>query len=147
MSTVHVEVSGIVPARPEMVYTILADYRIGHPAILPRPYFTSLILQEGGKGAGTVIKVQMDIMGSKRTYQMIVSEPEPGRVLVETDANAGVITTFTVEPEGNGEQARVTIATDTQVGSTLDRWFTPIALRRIYQRELAMLADYVRSGS
>ncbi len=145
MSTIHVEVSAIIPARPETIYAILADYRVGHPAILPKPYFTALVLEQGGQGAGTVIQVHMSVMGARRRYHMTVSEPEPGRVLVETDAEAGVVTTFTVEPAGNGEQARVTIATDSPGGSALERWITPVVTRRIYQKELAQLAAFVRA--
>ena len=57
-----------------------------------------MTVEKGGKGAGTVIRVLMNVLGVDRTYYMEVSEPEPGRVLAETDQDAGVTTTFTVKP-------------------------------------------------
>ncbi len=103
MSTIHVEVSDVIKARPEQVYAVLSDYRTGHPAILPKPYFTSLTVDEGGQGAGTRIQVHMKVLGAERHYQFVIREPEPGRVLVESDEAAGVTTTFTVEPLDGGE--------------------------------------------
>ena len=64
MSTIHVEVSDVIKARPEQVYAVLSDYRMGHPAILPKPYFTSLTVDEGGQGAGTRIQVHMKVLGA-----------------------------------------------------------------------------------
>lgn len=149
MTRIYIEASAIIDARPEEVYPILADYHEGHPAILPKPYFVDLIVEEGGQGAGTVIRVLMKVLGVERTYRMEVSEPEPGRVLVETDRDAGVTTTFTVEPLDDGKQARVTIATDMTASPGLmgliEKWLNPPISRLIYKKELQQLADYVRS--
>ena len=41
-------------ASRERGYSILADYREGHASILP-PQFTSMVVEQGGVGAGTVI--------------------------------------------------------------------------------------------
>ena len=56
-------------------------------------------MEQGGIGAGTVIRFQMSALGQKRTLRAEITEPEPGRVLVETylDSN-GAVTTFTVDP-------------------------------------------------
>src|SRR5512143_2860704 len=112
MNQIHVEASKVIEARPEKVYAILADYRVSHPAILPKPYFTALVVEQGGQGAGTVARAQMKVMGTQMTYHLIVSEPQPGRLLKEVDAAAGVSTTFTVDPLDGGQRSRVTIATD-----------------------------------
>jgi hypothetical protein len=148
MSTIHAEVTEVIDAQPESIYAILADYRVSHPAILPKPYFTSVTVEQGGQGAGTIVRADMKVMGTKLAYHLIVSEPQPGRVLMETDAAAGVTTTFTVEPLSGGRQSRVTIATDAATSSGVKGWLerllNPLVMRRIYQQELQQLARYVR---
>lgn len=149
MNQIHVEVSEVIEARPDKVYAILADYRVSHPAILPRPYFTQLTVEEGGQGAGTIVRVGMEVMGKAFAYRQIISEPEPGRVLQEVDDAAGVFTTFTVDPLNGGGRSRVTIATDAAISPGLTGWlervFNPPVMRRIYKQELQNLAEYVRS--
>ena len=72
---------------------------------------------------------------------MRVDEPEPGRVLTETDQLSSTVTTFTVLPEGSG--CRVRIGTRWQgaggVGGLFERLFAPRVLRRIYANELERL--------
>ena len=87
-------------------------------AILPAHYFTGATVTKGGQGAGTEITFTMNVYGNKATYQMKVSEPEPGRVLQEEDAAAGVLATFTVDAL-NDTKARVTIATTARSSSGL----------------------------
>jgi hypothetical protein len=147
MTQAHAEMSAVVPAPPEDVYAVLADYRTGHPRILPRQYFSDLVVEEGGRGAGTVIRVSTRALGVERAYHMDVSEPEPGRVLVETDRISGLATSFTVTPAGDGGSL-VRIATTWQtkpgIAGLLERLTTPPIMRRIYAAELRQLADYVR---
>ena len=88
----------MISAPPDKVYAVLADYHEGHPNVLPKRYFKSLIVEQGGKGAGTVIHVQLSVMGVRRESHMRVSEPEPGRVLTETDLETGLVTSFIVSP-------------------------------------------------
>ena len=148
MSEIHAEASDIIDARPEAIYAVLSDYRVGHPAILPKPYFTDLIVEQGGQGAGTLIEVRMNVMGARQVYHETVSEPEPGRVLVEADRAAGVTTTFTIEPLNGGARSRVTIATDVRASpgfkGMLEKLFNPPVTRRIFRQELRQLADYMR---
>jgi hypothetical protein len=147
MSHIHVEASDVIDASPKVIYAILTDYRKGHPAILPKPYFTDLTVVKGGKGAGSVILVRMRVLGVEAAYTMEVSEPEPDRVLVEADENAGVTTTFTVDPLDGGTKSRVTIATDMKASpgfkGFLEKLITPRITRSIYKKELRQLADYV----
>jgi len=148
---IHAEASKVIDASPASIYAVLSDYRVGHPAILPKPYFKELTVEQGGQGAGTVMLVRMEVMGVKKTYHLTVSEPEPGRVLVETDQEAGVTTAFTVEPLDGGTQSRVTIATDSRpspgIQGKIEKLINPPITRRIYARELQQLADYVKGRS
>lgn len=149
MSQIHAEATAVIDAPPEVVYAILADYRVDHPAILPRQYFAECTVEEGGQGAGTVIRLRMTVMGVERSLRQVVSEPAPGRVLVETDDAAGVVTTFTVEPLEDGKRSRITIATDSKASpgimGFMEKLFNPFITRRIYREELRLLADYARS--
>lgn len=147
MSTIESSASLRIAAPPEQVYAVLADYKVGHPAILPRPPFTELELVEGGVGSGTVINVAMVITGIERRFHMTIDEPEPGRVLRETDAEAGVETRFIVDPIDDGTACNVTIATRARPTPGLMGWleklFAPVMTRRILRRELRQLSDYV----
>src|SRR5690349_13063520 len=105
---IHVQASHIIDARPEQVYAVISDYEVGHPAILPK-YFTSLRVVKGGQGAGTELYVDLKVYGQEFHYHQIVTEPEPGRTLVETDVETGQFSRFTFEPLNGGQQTKVTI--------------------------------------
>lgn len=147
MGKIHVEQSRVIDAPAETLYDILTDYHVGHPAILPPGYFEELEVVEGGRGAGTVALVRMNVMGSRQEFRLVTSEPEPGRVLEERDEAADVTTRFVVEPLGP-DRARVTITTDAATSPGLRGWMerllNPPITRRIYREELERLADYAR---
>jgi polyketide cyclase/dehydrase/lipid transport protein len=138
-----VKASAIVDAPAAVVYGIIADYRDGHPHILPKSYFTALEVEAGGVGTGTVIRVTMRVLGSTRTFRAAVTEPEPGRVLVERDLESGTTTTFTVEPVDGGAGTRVTFETELGrrggVAGWLESVLTPSLLKPIYAQELELL--------
>jgi hypothetical protein len=139
-----ISASAVVPARRERVYSLIANYNDGHPRILPKQ-FSNLTVEQGGVGAGTVIRFQMSVMGKKQTFRAAISEPEPGRVLVETllDGN-GAVTTFTVNPGTAPADSHVTISTELPVRSgflgVLERKFSALLLRPMYTKELQNLA-------
>lgn len=140
----QVEVSRVIDAPPAVIYAIIADYRNGHPRILPKPEFAELVVEQGGTGAGTVIRVTMQVMGRKQSMHLRVSEPEPGRVIQEEDAN--VVTTFTVAPLGGGSRSQVTIASTWRrpgFAGWVERRVNPLVARGLYRRELALLAAEV----
>jgi hypothetical protein len=147
MSTIHAEATAVIDAAPERVYAVLADYRNHHPNILPQPYFTGLRVEAGGVGAGTVAVADMDVYGTKRTFRLTVTEPQPGRVLAESDDAAGLVTTFTVEPLEGGAKSRVTIASAARpspgLGGWIERLVNPAITSRIYRAELQQLNRYL----
>lgn len=151
MNEITIEVSAVIEAASKHVYSVLADYPGGHHAILPKDYFTDLSVTEGGQCAGTVIDVSMKVMGVESHYRFNVSEPEPGRVLMEADEDAGVVTTFTVDPVDGEERSCVTITTRSRASQSLrgliERLVNPAVTRRIYRKELQILASYVRNGT
>src|SRR5829696_2570481 len=148
MRRYRVDASATIAAPARRVYAILADYREAHPRILPRRYFRALDVEQGGVGAGTVFRLTMRVLGRSETTRAAVTEPEPGRILVESVAGGGPVTTFIVTPAGaQGQESQVTISTElpTRAGpvlGVLERWLTRTMLRRIYAEELALLAEY-----
>lgn len=139
-----VSASAVIPARRERVYSLISNYNDGHPRILPKQ-FTSLVVEQGGIGGGTIIRFQMSVFGRKQTFRAAVTEPDPGRVLVETylDSN-GAVTTFTVDPGGAPADSRVTISTELPVRGgflgKIEKALSTILLRPIYAKELENLA-------
>ena len=124
------------------VYSILADYHHGHPRTLPRRWFRDFRVERGGFGTGTVIRFTMPALGMARHIRASVSEPEPGRVLLERDLASGALTTFTVEPTVRGGST-VTISTDLTVrpglAGRVERALTRVFLHRIFREQLARL--------
>jgi hypothetical protein len=144
MAKHSVSASALISAPAPKVYDLIADYRNGHPRILPKPYFVSLEVEQGGYGTGTVINFQMKLMGRIQSFHSAITEPQPGSVLAEKDMNTSAVTTFTVEPRSNGQEAFVTITTTTDVPNgipgKIQGWLTTQLLRPIYVKELDQLA-------
>lgn len=144
------ESSAIVGAAAADAYRTIADYRNGHPRIIPPRYFRDLQVEEGGYGHGTVIRYDLLAFGTTRHARARVTEPEPGRILVETDLDIGAVTTFVVEPVG-AAQSRVTIATDlpTHAGPLgwIERAMVRPLLIRAFVAELAQLDAVLRADA
>jgi len=140
--------SATIKAPAQQVYAILADYHQGHPRILPKQ-FTGLTVEQGGIGAGTRLRFAMTVMGQTHHFQSVVTEPEPGRILVESNSSATMppsVTTFTVEPLAGGSQTRVTIQPQNQsrdgLAGLIERFLGKRFLQRVYAQELALLTAY-----
>jgi hypothetical protein len=141
-----ISVSALIPARRERVYALIANYNDGHLRIVPKQ-FTNIVVEQGGIGAGTVIRVEMNLYGMKQTFRAAISEPEPGRMLVETgldeDEN-GAITTFTVNPGTAPADCHVTISTELPVRrgfpGVIEKTLSTLLLKPIYAKELENLA-------
>jgi hypothetical protein len=100
MSQFHFSVQRVLDAPAPVIYHCLSDYLEHHrpsPGFLP-PAFTRLEVLRGGVGAGTVIRFITTVGGRSVTRTHTVSEPDPGRVLVEEGDGEG--STFTLEPRG-----------------------------------------------
>lgn len=145
MGTVRAEAEREVAGRASDVYGYIADMREHHPRFLP-PAFSDFTVETGGVGAHTTVSFTTTAGGRSRSYHMAVTEPEPGRVLAESDTGSSLVTTFTVTPAG--EHCRVRITTTWQgaggIGGFFEKLFAPAALRRIYVDELARLDAYAR---
>jgi Polyketide cyclase / dehydrase and lipid transport len=143
MGTIHVSAERVVEAPAQVVYGCIADMREHHPNFLP-PAFSDFVVESGGVGAGTVTRFKLNAGGRTREYRMQVAEPEPGRVLIESDTASSLVTTFTVDPEG--DRSRVQISSTWEgaggIGGFFERTFAPRVLSRLYEDELERLNRY-----
>src|ERR1700739_684990 len=110
MAPISVTAERTVAAPADEVYRYVADMRGHHPHFLPLA-FLDFQVESGGVGAGTVTRVTVEAGGRTRQYHMTVAEPEPGRVLTETDDSSKLVTTTTVTPQGD-ESCTVRISTN-----------------------------------
>ena len=145
MGTIHVRAEREIAAPAETVYGYIADNREHHPNFLPEA-FSNFQVESGGVGDGTVTRFRITAGGRSREYRMAVAEPQPGRVLTESDTGSTLVTTFTVSPQGPA--SRVQIETTWEgaggVGGFFERLFAPRVLRKIYSEELERLDAYAR---
>jgi hypothetical protein len=96
-----------IDAPSRRVYHYIRDFREHHPRFLP-PQFSDLQIETGGVGAGTVHSFNMTLGGRTTGYRVRVGEPEPGRVLIESDPSRRMLTTFTVDADpGGGSRVRI----------------------------------------
>ena len=145
MATLHVTTERLVGAPADTVYGYLANMREHHPRFLP-PAFSDFEVESGGVGAGTITRFKVTAGGRTREYRMEVGEPQPGRVLTESDTNSSLVTTFTVTPEDGSSRVRISTTWEGAggIGGFFERLFAPTALRRLYADELARLDAYAR---
>ena len=127
-----------VPA--ELVYHLLADYREHHsPAGFLPPAFSDQEILAGGVGAGTRLRYTLTSGGRRRVVTSEISEPVPGRVMVETAE--GIETTVTVEPSVHGAVVRFDTILDTPgLEGLMTRLFAARLLAPLYEDELERLA-------
>jgi hypothetical protein len=142
-STYVISETARLNAPAQRVYETIANYRSEHARILPRQ-FTRLTVEHGGIGAGTVISFQVTALGRTDSYRAEVSEPEPGRVLVEKNvAGTASVTTFVVDPGTGPNESVVTIQTELNLrrglAGAIERFIMARVLRPIYVEELRLL--------
>jgi hypothetical protein len=145
MGKITVVQDGSVGAPADLTYRLIAD-DAHHAKFLPDG-ISDFEVVEGGVGAGTLHRFKVTAGGRVREYLMRVDEPEPGRVITETDQNSSLVTTFTVTPAG--ETCDVRIQTQWNgaggIGGFFERTFAPKVMRKMYADELARLDAYARS--
>lgn len=146
MQTIHTFEEREIAAPAGRIYACLADYRNHHFRFLPEA-FTEAVVEEGGVGAGTVLRARVNLGGRMYSFRARVDEPEPGRVLTETDLKTGSVTTFTLTPRGAATTVRIETHIPRSPGlrGIAERLFVPGLLRRLYRDELARLEAYVRT--
>ena len=145
MAKIVVSAERTVEAPADAVYRYVADMREHHPRVLP-PAFSDFRVESGGTGAGTITRFKVTAGGRTREYQMRVDEPEPGRVLTESDTGSSLVTTTTVSPQDGASLVQISTSWDGAggIGGFFERMFAPRAMRTIYADELERLNAYAR---
>jgi uncharacterized protein YndB with AHSA1/START domain len=145
MGTIQVFAERTVDAPADTVYGYLADMREHHPRFLPGA-FSDFEVESGGVGAGTITRFKVTAGGRSREYRMQVTEPEPGRVLTESDTSSSLVTNFTVTPEDGASRVRISTTWEGAggIGGFFERLFAPRVMRSIYLDELERLNVYAR---
>lgn len=145
MAKILVSAERAVDAPADTVYRYIADYNEHHPHFLP-PAFSDFRVETGGVGAGTVTRFRVTAGGRSREYRMTTAEPEPGRVLTESDTNSSLVTTWTVAPQGGTSTVQISTSWNGAggIGGFFERMFAPRAMRTIYSAELDRLDAYAR---
>jgi uncharacterized protein YndB with AHSA1/START domain len=145
MAKIVVSAERVVDAPAEAVYRYVADMREHHPHFLP-PAFSDFQVESGGTGAGTITRFKVTAGGRTRDYRMKVDEPEPGRVLTESDTASSMVTTTTVTPRDGASLVQISTSWNGAggIGGFFERRFAPKAMRAIYTDELERLNAYAR---
>jgi Polyketide cyclase / dehydrase and lipid transport len=148
VARIAVSAEGTVEAPADTVYRYIADMREHHPRFLPLA-FSDFRIESGGVGAGTILRYKLTAGGRTREYRTKIAEPEPGRVLTESDTGSSAVTTFTVSPQGPASLVQISSTWDGAggIGGLFERIFAPRVLRAIYTDELKRLDAYARERS
>jgi hypothetical protein len=154
MSTNPITVCSALAAPPGAVYAAIADYRDSHPHIVPPKFFRNFVVEQGGVGAGTIVRFEAVVFGRGHPMRSEITEPIPGRVLAERDIDRGTYTTFTVESRDDGRSSFVTISTTFparggplgRLVGGLERAFMQRLLVPMYHEELRRLEAFAQKA-
>lgn len=147
MPQVTARTSRTIGAAPQDVLAAISDYREVRPRILTEHY-RDYRVEEGGQGAGTVAHWVLQATSKRQRDQTVDVDADPTAV-VERDRNSSMVTTWSVEPAGEG---RSTVVVDTRwngatgVGGFFERLFAPRGLQRIHDGVLTNLARHLGAG-
>jgi hypothetical protein len=145
MAKIVVSAERVIDAPADALYGYVADMRDHHPHYLPSA-FSDFRVESGGVGAGTITRFKVTAGGRSREYRMRVDEPEPGRVLTESDTDSSLVTTTTVTPRDGASVVQISTSWNGAggIGGFFERTFAPRAMRPIYADELDRLDAYAR---
>ena len=135
----------VVDAPADVVYRCLADYTHHHrPGGFLPPAFSNQEVLSGGIGDGTVIRLNVSLAGRTNTMTARISEPDPGRKLVEDGEH--VQTTFTVQPEADKSRVRFdTVLDGGGLAGLMNKFFGARLLGPVYADELERLERYAQT--
>jgi hypothetical protein len=148
MAQVTVTARREIHAPVERVRAALADYQTTRPKILTEHY-SDYQVQAGGQGVGTRVHWKLAATEKRVRDQLVEVSETDGGVLVESDQNSSMVTTWTVQPADGGHSAvevHTTWSGAGGIGGFSERTFAPPGLRRIYDGVLSNLDTVVQSS-
>ncbi len=137
----------LVNVDPATALGAVADYQNVRPKILSPQYSQYEVLQ-GGQGAGTVAKWQLQATKS-RVRNVQVNVDVAGRTVIEKDANSSMVIRWTVAPAGPGSSVTVD-TTWTGAGGVkgfFEKTFAPLGLKKIQAEVLGNLKRELEGDS
>lgn len=145
MATLRLKAERFIAAPAEVVYRCIADFKNHHANFLP-PQFTGYKVVKGGYGAGTEVEFVTVTGGQSRAFRTRIEEPVPGKVIIERDTLSDLVTTTTVQPEGQGCRVSFETVWGSAKGfmGVLEGLFAPSIMRKLYEDELARLEQYAQ---
>ncbi|GCE07343.1 SRPBCC family protein [Dictyobacter aurantiacus] len=150
MEQINIKAAAVLDAPAEDIYATIADYRHAHPRILPAGSLYDLQVEQGGYGDGTIIRFKARALGVERVFYQRVSEPIPGRVLIEQDIDPthNATTTFTVIPIEQSHQSHVEIRHTENASpglkGALERVINSLVMTPMLRKELKLLEGVAR---
>jgi hypothetical protein len=147
MTEIRYSAERLVDAPADVVYHCIADYERHHrPGEFLPPGFTDMEIEQGGVGNGTVVHFTVTAMGQSQRHHARVTEPEPGRVLLESEDHNGLSTRFTVEPQGQQSRVRFdTVYTKSGPQGWIEKLLVARVLGPLYADELERLERYAQA--
>ncbi|HVK24599.1 MAG TPA: SRPBCC family protein [Actinokineospora sp.] len=140
MNQVQAVAEQVINVPVAQVRAAVADYAGVRGKILTSHY-RDYAVRSGGAGAGTVVHWTLQATEKRvRDCLVEVSEPQPD-VLVESDRNSTLISTWTVQGSDGSSTVRVVTTWEgaNGIGGFFERIFAPAGLRRIHGELLANL--------
>lgn len=148
MKTYKVTAERMIDAPHPQVYNVVIDME-EHRHILPKQ-FESLDVLKGGKGAGTIFRLNMNVMGNRSSLELTIAEPEPQRIILEEDKAAGVSTTWKLTPVEGGKRCLIQLTSNFRskpgFAGLMERVIVPPVIRSIYRQELDNINEYLTTG-
>jgi hypothetical protein len=141
MAQIRMSAEQRIDAPAEVVYHCIADYvRHHNPSGFLPSAFSDLVVEQGGVGDGTVIRFNVTLAGQTRPHRARITEPQPGRVLVESEDEGNLTTTFSIEPVGQQSRVRFdTVYEKPGIAGWVESMLAPRMMRGLYAEELAKL--------
>lgn len=103
-----------------------------------------LFILSSFSGPGLAAYWVTGILGQTRKFRALITEPDAGCTLLETDLDSNTSTSFTVWSLGTKNHARVTIMTVLKNRRLIEGLLAKILLTNVYQRELELLAKIAK---
>jgi len=140
---IKAESSAKIHTPSQTLYQFIADYKYGHPSILPEKHFSDFAVEKGGYGKDTVVCFRFTLAGNSRKMRVIVDEPIPGKLITETELETGILTSFLFEPVGDDMTILKITSEWKKEGfmGLIEKIFVPIMMKKVFEKQFENIRD------
>jgi len=97
-----------------------------------------------------VIRFQTTLLGQTEDCRSVITEPEPGRVMVETETIRNTVSTFTVNPSAVVGRSRgdnfLPLPGLRRYPGMVERWVAMRLMAPVLSKEIRLLEEYARTN-